>query len=276
MKDKTSILRGLAAFAICVVAMSFAALAQTTDQAAKLISLPKLQPRPKSERHMFGTKMTVTVAVDAKGKVTEVKAIDGPGWICPSVELPEVTALREAAKAVAMKAKFVPAVVDGRRVSSEALLEIEFPPRAMQASVEGVRVRGHSDNSNSGNERTLKGEEQSNNGTISGSSSGTPTIATERQVLPKTLNDGPLNRNALEMPQPKYPAAARAVKASGSVRVEVLIGEDGKMLSAEPVSGHPLLRTASRVAACGARFMPTTLSGKPVKVRGYITYNYVP
>jgi len=276
MKIKTSIARGLSAIALSVVALSFTVFTQTTDQAAKLISLPKLQPRPKTERHLFGTKMTVTVAVDAKGKVTAVNAIDGPGWICPSVELPEVTVLREAAKTVAMKAKFQPAVAQGEKVSSESLLEIEFPLRAMPASAEGVSVRGHSDNSNSENERKLKGEEQGNSGLISGSSSGTPSITSESHALPKTLNDGPLNRNALEMPQPKYPAAARAVKASGSVRVEVLIGEDGKMLSAEPVSGHPLLRTASRLAACGARFMPTTLSGTPVKVRGYITYNYIP
>ncbi|QYO66445.1 energy transducer TonB [Leptolyngbya sp. 7M] len=69
--------------------------------------------------------------------------------------------------------------------------------------------------------------------------------------------------------------AARAVRAEGPVTVQVLIDEDGNVVSASAVSGHPLLRAAAAAAARQAKFSPTMLSGQPVKVSGVITYNFV-
>jgi protein TonB len=67
---------------------------------------------------------------------------------------------------------------------------------------------------------------------------------------------------------------AKAAKASGAVVVQVLVDETGKVTSANAVSGHPLLRQSAVQAAYQARFKPTMLSGKPVKVTGTITYNF--
>ena len=92
----------------------------------------------------------------------------------------------------------------------------------------------------------------------------------------KPISGGVLNGKATSLPKPPYPAAARAVRASGSVSVQVLISESGSVISATAVSGHPLLRQAAAQAARGARFSPTMLSGQPVKVSGIITYNFVP
>jgi TonB family protein len=64
------------------------------------------------------------------------------------------------------------------------------------------------------------------------------------------------------------------VKASGPVNVQVLIDETGKVISAQAVSGHPLLRAAAVQAARQARFSPTMLGEQPVKVSGVITYNF--
>ncbi len=80
----------------------------------------------------------------------------------------------------------------------------------------------------------------------------------------------------LRCPNLPYPAAARAVGASGAVSVKVTIDELGNVISAEAVSGHPLLRAAAVEAALSAKFSPTRLSGEPVKVSGVITYNFVP
>ncbi len=91
---------------------------------------------------------------------------------------------------------------------------------------------------------------------------------------PKTVSGGVLNGKATSLPTPPYPAAAKAVRASGSVSVQVLIDESGRVVSASAVSGHPLLRQAAESAARGARFSPTLLSGQPVKVSGVITYNF--
>lgn len=49
--------------------------------------------------------------------------------------------------------------------------------------------------------------------------------------------------------EPTYPPAARAVRAGGEVSVIVKIKQDGKVSSAKAVSGHPLLRRASELAA---------------------------
>jgi protein TonB len=94
--------------------------------------------------------------------------------------------------------------------------------------------------------------------------------------VPKTVSGGVLNGKATSLPTPPYPAAAKAVHASGAVSVQVLISETGSVISASAVSGHPLLRAAAESAARGARFSPTLLSGQPVKVSGVITYNFVP
>ena len=93
---------------------------------------------------------------------------------------------------------------------------------------------------------------------------------------PKTVSGGVLNGKATSLPKPAYPPAAKAVQASGSVSVQVLIDEGGRVVSASAVSGHPLLRSAAVAAARGARFSPTLLSGQAVKVSGVITYNFVP
>lgn len=102
-----------------------------------------------------------------------------------------------------------------------------------------------------------------------------PPKATPKPV-PKTVSGGVLNGKATSLPKPGYPPAAKAVRASGSVSVQVLISESGSVISANAVSGHPLLRAAAEGAARGARFSPTLLSGQPVKVSGVITYNFVP
>lgn len=94
--------------------------------------------------------------------------------------------------------------------------------------------------------------------------------------ITKPVSGGVLNGKAVSLPKPPYPAAAKAVRASGAVTVQVLIDENGNVISATAVSGHPLLRAAAVEAAQRAKFSPTMLSGQPVKVSGVITYNFVP
>jgi hypothetical protein len=86
---------------------------------------------------------------------------------------------------------------------------------------------------------------------------------------------GVLNGKAIKLPQPGYPLAARDAHASGAVIVVVTIDETGNVIAARAVSGAPLLRAVSEEVARKARFTPTTLCGKPVKVNGSIVYNFV-
>lgn len=103
-----------------------------------------------------------------------------------------------------------------------------------------------------------------------------PEGAVYRKSEIKTINGGMINGKAISLPKPKYPAAARAERAIGTVNVQVTIDESGNVTSAAAISGHQLLRTAAEEAARLAQFSPTTLSGQPVKVTGIIVYNFVP
>ena len=89
------------------------------------------------------------------------------------------------------------------------------------------------------------------------------------------ISGGVLNGKAISLPKPAYPPIARAAHAAGTVVVQVLIDENGNVVSAHAVSGHPLLQAAAVGAAKSARFSPTKLSGQPVKVTGVIQYNFV-
>jgi periplasmic protein TonB len=89
------------------------------------------------------------------------------------------------------------------------------------------------------------------------------------------ISGGVLNGKAIRLVTPAYPAIARSAHASGAVQVQVLIDENGNVISAHAVSGHPLLQAAAVGAARASKFSPTKLSGQPVKVNGVIIYNFV-
>ena len=93
-----------------------------------------------------------------------------------------------------------------------------------------------------------------------------------KPAVPTTL--GVVNGSATYLPKPPYPAAAVAVNAQGKVSVQVTIDEDGRVVSARAVDGHPLLRGVAEAAAKQAKFSPTLLSKVPVKVTGVIVYNF--
>ncbi|HEY0003890.1 MAG TPA: TonB family protein [Pyrinomonadaceae bacterium] len=84
-----------------------------------------------------------------------------------------------------------------------------------------------------------------------------------------------LNSQAISLPKPLYPPLARASGAQGTVSVQILIDETGRVVSSKAISGHLLLRQAAEQAASQARFTPTTLGDQPVKVSGTITFNFV-
>lgn len=89
------------------------------------------------------------------------------------------------------------------------------------------------------------------------------------------ISGGVLNGKAVHLVQPSYPQIARQAHASGTVVVQVLIDENGTVVSAHAISGHPLLQAVAVAAARASKFSPTKLSGQPVKVNGVIQYNFV-
>ena len=102
----------------------------------------------------------------------------------------------------------------------------------------------------------------------------TPTPPPPPKPSTQRVSGGVLQGNAIRKTQPPYPPIAKAARAQGAVQVAVTISEEGRVVSAEAVSGHPLLREAAVAAARQWTFKPTELSGQPVKVQGILTFNF--
>jgi len=102
-----------------------------------------------------------------------------------------------------------------------------------------------------------------------------PPVPLPVKAKPQLLTSTMLVSKAVSIPKPLYPPIARAIGAHGVVAVQILVDEQGKVISAQPVSGDPTLRPAAKQAAFQARFTPTVLNGQPVKIQGVITYNFV-
>jgi outer membrane biosynthesis protein TonB len=100
----------------------------------------------------------------------------------------------------------------------------------------------------------------------------TGTIVYNFAPAPRSISGGVLNGKAISLPHPEYPR--EGINVGGVVSVQVLIDENGDVISAKAVSGHPLLRAAAEKAALEAKFSPTLLNGEPVKVSGILTYNF--
>jgi len=72
--------------------------------------------------------------------------------------------------------------------------------------------------------------------------------------------------------QPTYPSIAKQINAAGEVQVAILINENGRVIEAKAIKGHPVLRAAAEDAARKWVFRPTLLDGKPVKQPGTLTF----
>jgi len=100
----------------------------------------------------------------------------------------------------------------------------------------------------------------------------TPTPAPRLAQL--KVSEGVLQGNAIKKVSPPYPQIARSIHASGAVQVQITISEEGQVIDAVAISGHPVLRSEAVKAARQWLFSPTKLSGVPVQVSGIITFNF--
>ncbi len=66
--------------------------------------------------------------------------------------------------------------------------------------------------------------------------------------------------------EPVYPDLARRARIGGEVRLEGVIGTDGRIRELKVLSGHPLLTKAALDAVSQWLYRPTTLNGEPVEV----------
>jgi TonB family protein len=81
---------------------------------------------------------------------------------------------------------------------------------------------------------------------------------------------------AIKKVSPSYPASARAANISGIVFVSAEIDEDGKVETANAISGPIALRQAAEDAAKKWRFKPARRNGVPVRATQQLQFSFQP
>ncbi|MGD0199369.1 MAG: TonB family protein [Bryobacteraceae bacterium] len=75
---------------------------------------------------------------------------------------------------------------------------------------------------------------------------------------------------------PTYPPLARQTRVSGIVRVQAVIGKDGRVRRATAVSGPPLLRSAAVQAVQRWVYTPAMLNGETIEAETQVDINFLP
>jgi protein TonB len=103
---------------------------------------------------------------------------------------------------------------------------------------------------------------------------GNQATATTGAADGKPLEVGSLVPRATDKPAPAYPPTARAARISGMVTVFLTLDEKGAVAKVERTDGPQLLRGAAVDAARRWKFRPTVVNGQPVRVSGFINFNF--
>lgn len=85
---------------------------------------------------------------------------------------------------------------------------------------------------------------------------------------------GQLVGYAVRQQAPRYPPTARQMRATGVVRVEIVVDENGDVAEIQKTVGHNLLQPAARDAISKWKFKPFVRDGQPVKATGFINFNF--
>lgn len=106
------------------------------------------------------------------------------------------------------------------------------------------------------------------------SASERETAATVKPADGKPLNVGSLIEKATQKISPSYPAPAKSARITGVVTVMVEVDPDGTVATVQSTSGPSVLRQAAMEAARRWKFRPTLVDGQPVRVVGFINFNF--
>jgi len=92
-------------------------------------------------------------------------------------------------------------------------------------------------------------------------------------LKPQKVSEALLRGRAIVKINPSYPANTENMSVFfRSVAVVILISEEGRVIEAKAISGHPMLRGPAVEAARRWIFEPSKLNGLPVKVESVLTF----
>jgi len=103
--------------------------------------------------------------------------------------------------------------------------------------------------------------------------SAQPPPTGAKPAEPETSDAGSLNGFATRRVVPRYPPLAKQSGATGLVRVYVIV-EGGKVVAVTSSEGPLLLRRAAEDAARQWSFQTVSIEGRPMRLNGYIDFNF--
>ena len=88
------------------------------------------------------------------------------------------------------------------------------------------------------------------------------------------LQVGSLVEYATQKTNPVYPPAAKNIRMSGIVKVELVVDEKGQVAKVQKTSGPSILQRAALDAIRKWKFKPFVRDGQPIKATGFINFNF--
>jgi hypothetical protein len=97
-----------------------------------------------------------------------------------------------------------------------------------------------------------------------------------RYMAPATMGApaGAMAGRLVYAPPPAYPMMAQMTRTQGKVTVEAVVGKDGRVVRAQAIGGHRLLRGAAVREVLARRYRPYTLNDRPVDVATMVTVDF--
>jgi periplasmic protein TonB len=73
---------------------------------------------------------------------------------------------------------------------------------------------------------------------------------------------------------PVYPQMAKTMRVGGVVRIDLVVDEQGSVVSANAVQGPDMLKRAAMDAVKQWKFKPLVVDGQPTKASGFVNFNF--
>ncbi len=121
------------------------------------------------------------------------------------------------------------------------------------------------------NQKSATQQDPANN--IATTPTATQIPATTSGPEPQLITTGSLSGRESKRVMPAYPPMAKNTGVSGTVRVFAIVDENGKLWITNS-EGPMLLRRAAEEAARNWIFPPSTFGGKPVRLAGYLDFDF--
>jgi hypothetical protein len=222
----------LTAATVCAQAGKRAGDLQTD---AALRTMPDFHLSSSEEAAGIDGKMQIGVAISADGKTSDIRIYGGPMWPCGTNPQGELEKVRKEVKQLIVSSTFEPATKNGKPRSSDVQLTFVLSDLFRNAA------------------KTTEIEENLKKG-----------------INPPLVEVRDLSRFALSVPVQLM--GTRQSPGARFAEIQVLIDENGNVISAGGFRTGATELTEARGLACTAKFKPLVLNNKPVKMWGIIVY----